>query len=46
MDVPFILNNDCDYITDEEYIYCIECYRYEICKTAWIKEQEEKTKEN
>jgi len=45
-DIPLVLYQDCDYIDNEIYDCCIQCYRYDTCKTAWIKKQEEKTKEN
>ncbi len=36
-DIPLVLYPDCDYIDNEVYDCCIECYRYDICETAWIK---------
>lgn len=34
----------CDYLTEYEiYIYCSECYRYEICKKEYLEELKGKT---
>ena len=40
MKEPLIFNDNCDFITKDnengiEYDYCIQCYRYEICKKAY-----------
>jgi hypothetical protein len=46
-DIPLVIEPSCDYIDDEVYECCIQCYRYDICEAAWIKEQEKKeNKEN
>ena len=42
MNEPEILDKYCDYIDEEIYDYCIQCYRYDICKAAWLKEEQEK----
>jgi len=45
MDEPLVLYTDCDLISEtQEYDYCIQCYRYETCKTAWEKEHKNCTK--
>ena len=33
--MPDIFSRDCDYISEEEYMTCHECYRYELCKKCY-----------
>ena len=45
MEEPDVFYPDCDLIYElKEYVYCIECYRYETCKEAWQREQGNITK--
>lgn len=38
--MPDIFSRDCDYISEDEYMTCSECYRYEICKNAYEKNKD------
>jgi hypothetical protein len=37
-DIPLVLYPDCDYIDDEVYYCCIQCYRYDTCVKCWMRE--------
>ena len=38
--MPDIFSRDCDYILEEEYMTCSECYRYELCKNVYGKNKD------
>ena len=37
-DIPLALYPDCDYIDNEIYDCCIQCYRYDTCEKNWMRE--------
>lgn len=38
--MPDIFSRDCDYISEDEYMTCRDCYRYETCKNAYEKNKD------
>ena len=42
MEEPDVFYTDCDLIAEiRKYYSCIQCYRYETCKSVWEKENKE-----